>query len=552
MKTAFKCVFGFYLFAALAATLAYAETYSTQIKNVIVVIQENRTPDNLFQDSTLITAGADIQQPSTGGLCGTTSQPLGARPLDDCADPDHSHQPSWNNSYDGGAMDGACTVAITYGPSCSFQNNGFPCKQNSKGATDCTQYAYVSDPLIQPYWQIAENYGFANYFFQTNQGPSFPAHQLLFSGTSAPYADTNPYYSYFAAENTSTGAYDAGCIASSGSLVPLLNPSNIEITQVYPCFSHPTLATLLNNAGVPWRYYSGLAAGIWTAPNAISDICPENPGGSCGTTAWNSNVAPYLEGSSRYINGQNQPTLAPFLYDLQNCNFPTSGGGVYFVVPDGRWSDHALDNWGIGPDYVADIVNLVGKSTCSDPQPNWNNTAILIVWDDWGGWYDHISPSDPKYGPGIGYPNNTGGQYVYGFRVPFLVVSAYVKETNDNPGYISGTKQKPIIYDFGSILQFIENTYTISGDIDPGYHYADYFAGLRQPAADLSDFFLFCKTCARPFQSITLQYSNHCLSGRTGKYGCQATQCNSGGSECLCDVSCLINYPGPAKDPDTE
>ncbi len=166
MKRLFKLSL---LFSFLAAIASAQNQY---VKNVIVVIQENRTPDNLFQDSTLITAGADIQAPATGGLCGSTSQPLGGRTLADCVDPDHSHIPSWKNSYDGGAMDGACTVSIQYGPHCSFKNNGFQCNTNSKGEQDCTQYAYVSDPVIQPYWDIAEKYGFANYMFQTNQGPA--------------------------------------------------------------------------------------------------------------------------------------------------------------------------------------------------------------------------------------------------------------------------------------------------------------------------------------------------------------------------------------------
>jgi phospholipase C len=227
------------------------------------------------------------------------------------------------------------------------------------------------------------------------------------------------------------------------------------------------------------------------------------------------------------------------MYDLQNCNFPNSGG-VYFVVPDGRWSDHATDNWGLGPDWVANIVNLVGNSTCNDPQPNWNNTAILVVWDDWGGWYDHVNPSGTD-GPGIGYPNSTGGQYVYGFRVPFLAVSAYVKETNGNPGYISGTKQSPIIYDFGSILKFIEKTYGINGDINPNYHFADYFAGQRH-LGDLSDFFLFCNTCARPFIPITLASNpTYCNTTKNSSGDCGQTSCNA---------ACFINYPGGAKDPD--
>ena len=215
--------------------------------------------------------------------------------------------------------------------------------------------------------------------------------------------------------------------------------------------------------------------------------------------------------------------------------------------------DHARLSWALGPDYVADIVNLLGRTAaqqgCDDPMPNWNNTVLLITWDDWGGWYYHISPSDPTYGLGIGYINNTGGQYVYGYRVPLLVVSAYAKQ-----GYISGTKQTPIKHDFGSILKFIETTYGISGDIDPQYHYADYFVGQQGGPDTLLDFFTCLQTgCQQPFkQPIALQYSARCLAGSSPPYGCGATKCNSDGSACLCDVSCFINYPGPPQDPDDD
>lgn len=60
---------------------------------------------------------------------------------------------------------------------------------------------------VQPYFDIATNYGFANYMFQTNEGPSFPAHQFLFTGTSAPVAphDSNGYYLDFVSENVNSG-----------------------------------------------------------------------------------------------------------------------------------------------------------------------------------------------------------------------------------------------------------------------------------------------------------------------------------------------------------
>jgi hypothetical protein len=448
---------------SLATTLALAQ--NPAIQHIIVVVQENRTPDQLFQDPNLIRAGADIIPPSTGGKCGTISVPLQARPLADCGDPDHNHNNGWLPSYDQGNMDGACTTPMTYDHACPSAYPPYTCPANSKSATDCTMYSYVSDPAIQPYWDIAEKYGFANYMFQTSQGPSFPAHQFLLSGTSAPGSTQNPDYTYFAAENpynTIKGynpADDAGCAAETGQVVPLVSPTQDESTKEYPCYEHPTLTDLLDQnqpSRITWRYYSDLDRSIWTAPNAISHICNNSVsggGGSCGSGNgsnhdWNNNVGPYIETTNH---------LAPFLNDLQNCSLAQ----VTWVVPDGRWSDHPSENIGLGPDYVANIVNAVGGT--GPPANNcgfWSNTVILIVWDDWGGWYDHVNPIQKIGGGNLGYPNNTGQQYVYGFRVPLLVVSTFAKQH-----YISGPKTSPIYYDFGSILRFIEEAFLPSNTL---------------------------------------------------------------------------------------
>ncbi|MGB8520786.1 MAG: alkaline phosphatase family protein, partial [Candidatus Tumulicola sp.] len=70
----------------------------------------------------------------------------------------------------------------------------------------------------------------------------------------------------------------------------------------------------------------------------------------------------------------------------------------------------------------------------------WNSTAIIVVWDDWGGFYDHEPPP---------FFDDAGG---LGFRVPAIVISPYVKA-----GTISHTQ-----FEFGSILRFIENTYGLA------------------------------------------------------------------------------------------
>jgi hypothetical protein len=239
--------------SVLSLVSTFASAQNPAIQHIIVVVQENRTPDDLFQDSNLINAGADIVPISTGGLCGATSVSLRPRPLADCADPNHNHNNGWLPSYDNGKMDGACTTVMGYGfNKCPPSNPSYLCPTNNKGALDCTEYAYVSDPAIQPYWDIAEKYGYANYMFQTNQGPSFPAHQFLLAGSSAPDAWGIPYYTYFAAENMEKKLNnidqvdDAGCAAIKGQLVPLVSPTQDESTTIYPCFEHATLTDLLD------------------------------------------------------------------------------------------------------------------------------------------------------------------------------------------------------------------------------------------------------------------------------------------------------------------
>src|ERR1700730_17041972 len=99
---------------------------------------------------------------------------------------------------------------------------------------------------------MAEQYTFANRMFQTNQGPSFPAHQFIISGTSAPCSPALPCpgigSNLFAAANPNTdGPPTAGCDAPLGSTVALIDPAGSETSNnpVYPCFDHQTLTDLL-------------------------------------------------------------------------------------------------------------------------------------------------------------------------------------------------------------------------------------------------------------------------------------------------------------------
>ncbi len=409
-----------------------------KIKHVVIVFQENRTPDNLFQDPVLISRGADIA--SSGKISTGQTVQLQPAPLADVWDMGHSHH-SFLTSWDNGAMDG-------------FNLDGVSCPPAQPNCAPANpEYYYVQSSDVQPYFTMAETYTFGDRMFQTNQGPSFPAHQYIISGTSA----ISEGSIFDASENPLSSV--AGCIAPPGALVSIIDttnpdPATNETQTTYPCFEHPTLTDLLDAAQIGWKYYTPSAGSIWTGPDAINHMCGPNlaPPNATACTApeWTNHVV--IEGQQNQI-----------LTDIAAGQLAT----VSWVIPNGNASDHPGNgNTGTGPSWVASIVNAIGTS------PYWSDTAIIIAWDDWGGWYDHVPPL------------KVFNSYEYGFRVPLIVISPYAKAA-----YISHVN-----HDFGSILKFIETMFSLT-TVGPGDGYAD------SRSDDLSDCFDFTQT-PLPFQTI--------------------------------------------------
>jgi phospholipase C len=441
---------------------------STPIQNVVLVIQENRTPDNMFQDQKLINAGANIQNygVNSSGQRIPLSQidlgTVGANP--DPYDVGHTHADfvsmcDLNTATNTCAMDGADKVRTT----CNKQLGKCPPPPNP-------QFMYVNPADVAPYFQMAETYTFADNTFQTNQGPSFPAHQFLFSGTSAPDAGS---VDFVADDPLGVASSFSGCVAPLAQYVELINPLGVEYQGVYPCFEHQTLGDLLDNSNLSWRYYAPNITGIWTAPTAIKHMCEP------GQTAHNGIqcLGPdYTAASPKVVTEQSQAN-SQLLNDIASNHLAQ----VSFVVPPGDASDHA-QSLGCGPSWVTQVVNAIGNS------PYWSNTVIIITWDDWGGWYDHVPP------PVVDDGTSWGSGYVYGFRVPMIVISPYAKAA-----YISHN-----MHDFGSILKFIETTFNL-----PSLGYADV------KADDLSDIFQYTQTPI-PFTQIVPPPNNAtCISDPT-------------------------------------
>jgi phospholipase C len=391
------------------------------ISHIVVIIQENRSVDNLFNGL----RGANTAQSGKNEF----GQTVTLQPVRLTAPYDLSHKHSaWINDYHDGKMDG-------------FNTEGEDCyvKLASRcPARNVASYAYVPRSETEPYWDMAEAYTFADNMFQSNQGPSFPAHQYLVSGTSRISGDSN----LKAAENSTNPqdlAHQGGCNSLRDATVATIDPNGHEGRSVYPCFDRISIMALMNRRNVSWRYYQAFGgSGQWHAVDAIRPIWA---GPTYANVVWPS------------------PRV---LKDIAAGKLPS----VTFVTPRASYSDHAGRNDGRGPSWVASIVNAVGGSSY------WNNTAIVVVWDDWGGWYDHVAP-------------RIYNSYELGFRVPMIVISPYAKRH-----YVSHTK-----YEFGSILKFIEQTFSLSS-----------LGTTDVRAKDLSDCFDF-RAAPRPFNPIRAQFS---------------------------------------------
>ncbi|MGB6690985.1 MAG: alkaline phosphatase family protein [Terracidiphilus sp.] len=471
------------LLLLLAAPLASAQ-FPPQIKNVVVIFQENRTPDNLFHFLTpacplppfadrLHSCTPVLVTPSCYDIspCGLSNQSgitvpvaLTPVPLAGGIDPDHSHK-AFKQMCDPDPVtmacrnDGAWKTSAPKGYSYGYVDN--KAVTNSDGSPG---------HLLDPYLTFAKQYGWANFMFQTNQGPSYPAHQFMFAGTSAPTAEDDAN-STFVSENFNNVVYSevAGCLApldtTNELLSPVVNGQQSSECHLYAggsvqecpigntdllfpsnpvgtfCYSHQSMADVLDPHSISWKYYAPSPGSIWTAPDSIKSICqpqfvnPSDPKSAleCTGKEWNAHVDVRNLGTD-------------ILRDIASCSLAR----VSWVIPDGRWSDHAALEDAYGPSWVAAVINAIGNNpkcgpgTANPGETFWQDTAIVVTWDDWGGWSDNQAPPFAS-----NLPCNSSdcqGDYQYGFRVPLIVVSAYTPA-----GYIDNSP-----YDFGSVLRMIE------------------------------------------------------------------------------------------------
>jgi len=418
------------------------------ITHVIVVVQENRSLDNLFTGFPGATTNCVANLYPTGTQNCASFTILGGEWFDS----GHNHSDFVSD------MDGSGGGA--YGP-----NNGFgqafggtqdcnPADPNFKctifhvadNHTSCTQGGTFPNGCtnLNYYWGMASaGFGMlADEAFQTNQGPSTTAHCYLVAAQCG--------YPTGSADQERNGCanpkQNVDTIGMTGTY-----PGTVGTNAAYSCMDFDTIFDEMSAKGLTSEYYWSLNGftNFWNPDYFINHICnPTLPLGGSSACQYN--------GVSGHTNTQPETT---FLTDAcagypGACTNPTCTlKNLSYVTPSATDSDHegagctngapgCPANNGTGPAWVGMVVNAVGTSPC------WNSSLIIITWDDWGGIFDDQVPPRPTDAP--------NDPYEYSYRVPLMLISPYIS----HPDTVDHTTRDA----FGSIVRSIEYTFALGPD----------------------------------------------------------------------------------------
>lgn len=358
---------------------------TTPLQHIIFLMKENHTFDSYFG------AFPGVNGVTTGVMKnadGTTST-IPLNPMQD-SQPEMGH--NWNGAhtdYDGGKMD-----AFNIG------------EKTSTSTTSCAPAPYVcyevaSQSLIPNYWAMAQQFELSDNTFSSVMSESFPNHLQMIGatdGTDIPSSDI---------DNPPVASHDNwGCNSPTGITVHTYSGA-----KVYPCWSYPTFADELTANGISWKYYTSLSGygHQWDSIDAYSQFYP-NP------TIQQNNVA-------------DSGTL---ISDLANGTLPAFS----WITPPGGESEHPPESTCAGENWTVNLVNALEQSQY------WSSTALVVSWDDYGGFYDHVAPPQED---ALGL----------GFRVPLLVISPYA-HAQDNP---TNPHVTHVQSEFASVLRLAEEAW---------------------------------------------------------------------------------------------
>jgi phospholipase C len=355
-------------------------TGAGKIQHIVFIVQENRSFDDLFQGY----PGADTVKYGKN----SSNQKVALQPVTLATKYEIDHSAT--------AMFTACD-GLGRLPGTKCRMNGFDKEYAYGGPPYNPQYAYVPHTDSKPYFDMAHEWVLADKTFASQLDESFVAHQYIIAAQAA--SAVNLPYSLW------------GCPGGYSDKVSTITQSRDPRgpTEV-ACFDYQTLGDELDAAKLTWKFYtskynspsSGQGA-YYSSYQAVKHIY-KGPD-------WKKDV---ITPQKRFLQDVPAGKLANFTW----------------ITPICVNSDHVNCGGGHGPSWVTSLVNVVGKSKF------WKTTAIFVIWDDWGGLYDHVPPPFKDY-DGLG------------FRVPLLIISPYAKAD-----YVSHVQ-----YETASVLRFAEDLF---------------------------------------------------------------------------------------------
>ena len=372
------------------------------IEHVVFMVKENRSFDHYFGKYPGVDGATEGGTMNCSTLDGAETVPLTAAPQIIPHDLGHAFYPGLL-SINGGEM------------------NGFNCVSLGEDMTGYSQYDRDSLPA---YYSYADRFVVADHFFTSMYGPTFPEHLYTVAAQSYGIVDNKTttdtegnycddpleYTQRFPIEDLTDAdikrimALEKNITADPGQLLKIA----AYWEQTRTCINIPVLPDELEEAGISWKYYAN--ADAWM--NALQADAARAVRPTCGRRC-------------------SRPTRS--CTDVKNGDLPEVS---WLIPPEGAPNEHPGSGTTVceGQNWTIEYLNTLMRSDA------WESTAVVIVWDDFGGFYDHVVP--PHYDiMGLGP------------RTPALIISPWTRQ-GDNPegGAIDST-----VYEFSSVLKFIED-----------------------------------------------------------------------------------------------
>ncbi len=442
-----------------AAPASEKEDTSTPIKHLVVIFQENVSFDHYFgtypnakpnKDGSVYFKRAQKDTPRVNSLESAgllTNNPNGVNPfridrsVPNTCDQDHGYADE-QFAFHGGLMDQFLTHS---------------CNDPVLGPN--STMGYYDGNTVTALWNYAQHFAMSDNSFGTSFGPSTPGLLNLVAGTTFEGTITN---GKSAAGNITNGDPTGAVIGDPDpAFDKCSNPARAQISM-----SGQNIGDVLNKAGITWGSFMGGFANCTNVSTGITglstaDYIPHH----AFFQYWQSTSNPnHVRRTSVSMIGH-QGDAANHNYDLSDFwdalgadNLPAVSFIKARAIEDGHagYSD-PLDE----QNFLVQFINKLQKSS------EWRETAVIIMYDDSDGWYDHaMGPivnqsnvtDDQLLGPGncgTPKPNDSGavqnGRCGYGPRLPFLVVSPYAKSN-----YVDH-----LVTDQSSVIRFIEDNWNV-------------------------------------------------------------------------------------------